>query len=549
MSSNSDNPLPSSSGGGNPIESHQNVPTTSASASASASSPTYDPSGEMSAGCTSQRQVETAAPSGIGGGGAAAGGGRIAYSGRTARVEASNPVRKLTVALLDTYKRVNEVYYARKQAKQAAEAQKKIDAGASGGGVAVAGGKARSVFDDEHGDYIIRSGDIFKDRYQIQDAKPLGKGSFGQVVRVYDTVGKTYLAMKIIKNKRAFHEQAQVEIQMLTLFKNFGETVLNHRCIVRMLDCFVYRNHQCIVTELLNLSLYDLLKRTKLTGVSLNLVKKFAFQMLLTLEFLLEPGVNVVHCDMKPENVLLRNASSCAIKVIDFGSSCKVNERIYTYIQSRFYRSPEVIMNLPYDQSIDMWSLGCIMLEMHSGQPLFNGHNEPEQICKIVETLGMLPKHMIEGAGKSCKVKSLFVKNEKTGEYDLIYRGRAIIPLSRPLDTVIGVTTGGPGGRRINDPGHTEGHYSIFADLLRMTLRLDPAERCKPALALQHRFFAMPASSGRADRDGESARSPSPGSAGGGGRSSAGAARGGGSADGGGGSAGAGGKSSAGRDQ
>ena len=53
---------------------------------------------------------------------------------------------------------------------------------------------------------------------------------------------------------------------------------------------------------------------------------------------------------MKPENVLLRNASSCAIKVIDFGSSCRVNERIYTYIQSRFYRSPEVIMNLPYDQ-------------------------------------------------------------------------------------------------------------------------------------------------------------------------------------------------------
>ena len=124
---------------------------------------------------------------------------------------------------------------------------------------------------------------------------------------------------------------------------------------------------------------------------------------------------------------------------------------------------------------------------MHSGQPLFNGHNEPEQICKIVEVLGMLPKHMIEGAGKSCKVKSLFVKNEKTGEYDLIYRGRPIIPLSRPLDSVIGVATGGPGGRRINDPGHTEAHYSIFADLLRMTLRLDPAERCKPPAALQHR--------------------------------------------------------------
>jgi dual specificity tyrosine-phosphorylation-regulated kinase 1 len=125
---------------------------------------------------------------------------------------------------------------------------------------------------------------------------------------------------------------------------------------------------------------------------------------------------------------------------------------------------------------------------MHSGQPLFNGHNEPEQICKIVEVLGMLPKHMIENAGKSCKVKSLFVKNEKTGEYDLQYRGRTIIPSSRPLDSVIGVTTGGPGGRRVNDASHTESHYLIFADLLRLTLRLDPADRCKPAVALQHRW-------------------------------------------------------------
>jgi hypothetical protein len=146
------------------------------------------------------------------------------------------------------------------------------------------------------------------------------------------------------------------------------QVTLNHRCIVRMLDCFVYRNHQCIgdpatasrphpqlcfspyspcfsrlhqnnsplpllsVTELLNLSLYppppppppphhhphppcsyDLLKRTKLTGVSLNLVKKFAFQMLLTLEFLLQPDVNVVHCDMKPENVRCMMSKASAV--------------------------------------------------------------------------------------------------------------------------------------------------------------------------------------------------------------------------------------------
>lgn len=50
--------------------------------------------------------------------------------------------------------------------------------------------------------------------------------------------------------------------------------------------------------------------------------------------------------------------------------------QIYQYIQSRFYRSPEVLLGMPYDLAIDMWSLGCILVEMHTGEPLFSGANE-----------------------------------------------------------------------------------------------------------------------------------------------------------------------------
>lgn len=50
--------------------------------------------------------------------------------------------------------------------------------------------------------------------------------------------------------------------------------------------------------------------------------------------------------------------------------------QIYQYIQSRFYRSPEVLLGIPYDLAIDMWSLGCILVEMHTGEPLFSGANE-----------------------------------------------------------------------------------------------------------------------------------------------------------------------------
>lgn len=69
----------------------------------------------------------------------------------------------------------------------------------------------------------------------------------------------------------------------------------------------------------------------------------------------------MIHCDLKPENILLCQPDKPNIKVIDFGSACFTRNTIYTYIQSRFYRSPEVILGLPYTESIDMWSLGCIV--------------------------------------------------------------------------------------------------------------------------------------------------------------------------------------------
>ena len=85
--------------------------------------------------------------------------------------------------------------------------------------------------------------------------------------------------------------------------------------------------------------------------------------------------LDIVHCDLKPENVMLRQPNRSIIKVIDFGSSCMTDERIYTYIQSRFYRAPEVIMGLPYGTPIDMWSFGCILAELFTGYPLFPGES------------------------------------------------------------------------------------------------------------------------------------------------------------------------------
>ena len=123
------------------------------------------------------------------------------------------------------------------------------------------------------------------------------------------------------------------------------------------------------------------------------LVRRFAFQILKALKFLNEHSI--IHCDLKPENILLRENTNSMIKVIDLGSSCFSNQRIYEYIQSRFYRSPEVILGLPYKCSIDMWSLGCLLFELYTGYPLFPGKDEFSQILLIIETNGFPPKYIL----------------------------------------------------------------------------------------------------------------------------------------------------------
>lgn len=105
----------------------------------------------------------------------------------------------------------------------------------------------------------------------------------------------------------------------------------------------------------------------------------------------------MIHCDLKPENILLITGDKPTIKIIDFGSATFSKNTIYSYIQSRFYRSPEVILGLSYGEAIDTWSLGCIVGELYLGLPLFPGTSEYNMLWKIQEMLGPPPRHMLLG--------------------------------------------------------------------------------------------------------------------------------------------------------
>lgn len=354
-------------------------------------------------------------------------------------------------------------------------------------------------YDDENHDYIIEIGELFNSRYEIRDQ--LGKGSFGQVAKAYDTSEKQDVAIKIIKNKRAFRDQARIEIRLLEMMNSQESESRNY--VVKLKTHFTWREHLCLVFELLSYNLYDLLRNTDFHGVSLNLTRKFGQQLANTLLFLSSPELNIIHCDLKPENVLLCNPKRSAIKIIDFGSSCQIGHRIYQYIQSRFYRSPEILLGLQYDTAIDMWSLGCILVEMHTGEALFAGSCEYDQMMRIIEVLGMPPKHMIEMADPSKKAKFFEVDNEgnyvcKESNENRRYRA----PGTRKLSDILGVDNGGPGSRRLGEQGHTPEEYAKFKDLVERMLTFDPQERISPYAAVRHPFFSRRTENGNGSSSG-----------------------------------------------
>ncbi|KAJ6422530.1 hypothetical protein OIU84_027488 [Salix udensis] len=222
-------------------------------------------------------------------------------------------------------------------------------------------------------------------RYIVKDV--LGHGTFGQVAKCGVAEINRFVAVKIIKNQPAYYQQALVEVSILTtLNKKYDPDDKHH--IVRIYDHFVYQRHLCICFELLDTNLYELIKINQFRGLSLSIVQLFSKQILRGLALLKDAGI--IHCDLKPENILLcTSVKPAGIKIIDFGSACMEDRTVYSYIQSRYYRSPEVLLGYQYSTAIDMWSFGCIVAELFLGLPLFPGASEFDLLRRMIEIIGL----------------------------------------------------------------------------------------------------------------------------------------------------------------
>jgi dual specificity tyrosine-phosphorylation-regulated kinase 2/3/4 len=213
------------------------------------------------------------------------------------------------------------------------------------------------------------------------------------------------------------------------------------------------------------MNLYEFIKAHDFRGFSLKLIRRFTKQLLQSL--ILLQNHKVIHCDLKPENILLAHPVHSEIKVIDFGSSCFENEKVYTYIQSRFYRSPEVILGMSYGMPIDMWSVGCILAELFTGYPIFPGENEQEQLACIMEVFGPPEKHLIEKSSR----KKLFFDSMGKPRMTVSSKGRRRRPSSKDLRQVL----------KCDD--------EAFLDFIAKCLKWDPARRLNPQEASKHEFI------------------------------------------------------------
>lgn len=346
-------------------------------------------------------------------------------------------------------------------------------------------------FDDERGDYLVLVQDHLAYRFEVQRA--LGRGSFGQVVECLDHRTQRQVAVKIIRNRAKYAEQAMLEVQLLTQLARADAPERSH--VVRMVECFRFRNHVCIVFELLGANLYDFLKLRYFQGLEIPQIRRIGKQLAKALVALRD--LDIIHCDLKPENVLIKSTPQPVtgrsladqpineVTLIDFGSACvQSGGAMFTYVQSRFYRSPEVILGHAYTTAVDMWSLACILVELHTGHPIFAGENEREQLTCIMEVLGVPPLPFL----LKCKRRRHFFDESETvpGSSSDINPAMAMSDGPRFEPKPFFNSRGRrrhPGARALTAAAHTDD--AAFLAFLAKCFVWEPDRRLTPEQALQ----------------------------------------------------------------
>ncbi|XP_037307520.2 homeodomain-interacting protein kinase 3a isoform X2 [Pungitius pungitius] len=348
------------------------------------------------------------------------------------------------------------------------------------------------------GDYQLVQHEVLcslKNSYEVLEF--LGRGTFGQVVKCWKRGTSEVVAVKILKNHPSYARQGQIEVEILACLSS--ENADEHN-VVRALECFQHRSHTCLVFEMLEQNLYDFLKQNKFSPLPLKIIRPILQQVATALKKLKSLGL--IHADLKPENIMLVDPSRqpYRVKVIDFGSASHVSKAVCsTYLQSRYYRAPEIILGLPFSEAIDMWSLGCVIAELFLGWPLYPGALEYDQIRYISQTQGVPAEQLLNKGTKTsrffCKESnspyaSWRLKTTEEHEKETGLKSKeARKYIFSCLDDIAHVNVVlSPDGSAMQAE---KSDRREFVSLLRSMLLINAEDRTVPASVLSHPFLTM----------------------------------------------------------
>uniref|UniRef100_A0A452UXF2 Serine/threonine-protein kinase PRP4 homolog n=1 Tax=Ursus maritimus TaxID=29073 RepID=A0A452UXF2_URSMA len=310
----------------------------------------------------------------------------------------------------------------------------------------------RDNWTDAEGYYRVNIGEVLDKRYNVYGYT--GQGVFSNVVRARDNArANQEVAVKIIRNNELMQKTGLKELEFLKKLNDADPDDKFH-CL-RLFRHFYHKQHLCLVFEPLSMNLREVLKKYgKDVGLHIKAVRSYSQQLFLALKLL--KRCNILHADIKPDNILV-NESKTILKLCDFGSASHVADNDITpYLVSRFYRAPEIIIGKSYDYGIDMWSVGCTLYELYTGKILFPGKTNNHMLKLAMDLKGKMPN------------------KEKVTVMSTIN------PTKDLLADLIGC-------QRLPEDQRKKVHQ--LKDLLDQILMLDPAKRISINQALQHAFI------------------------------------------------------------
>lgn len=319
-----------------------------------------------------------------------------------------------------------------------------------------------------------------KNRYSVQ--RRLGQGTFSKVFACNDLLENKKTAIKVIRNLRRYQVAARTELRVLDELKRNDKN--DEFAVIKLVEASYFEMHPIFVFPLYGRSLYHYLYDNNFRPFPDSHIKKISKQMIEAVNYAHSLGIIIT--DLKPENIIICNDASnrhllgdnsiyhtlkqTKIKLIDFGSAVfdKDQQTHSHLIQTRHYRAPEVMFKRNWSFSADIWSVGCIIVELSNGKMIFDTHDTIDHLNQVITAIGPIPNDIIQSIHENV--------------YNQLFHFDGQLALHRAKRSPVQCT-------KLKSYFHEKYHKKIY-NLVKSMLTWHPETRITAHKALQHPLFA-----------------------------------------------------------